>query len=67
MANPRNVINPRTSVNVTINTPLASAGSMPRRLSKKGIETIGPSIINFANFEGLQAHAKSVEKRIRRK
>ena len=36
-------------------------------LSKKGIETIGPSIINFANFEGLQAHAKSVEKRIRRK
>ena len=36
-------------------------------LSKKGIETAGPSIINFANFEGLQAHAKSVEKRIRRK
>ena len=36
-------------------------------LSKKGIETIGPSIINFANFEGLQAHAQSVEKRIRRK
>jgi len=36
-------------------------------LSKKGIETIGPSIITFANFEGLQAHAKSVEKRIRRK
>ena len=36
-------------------------------LSKKGIETTGPSIINFANFEGLQAHAKSVEKRIRRK
>ena len=36
-------------------------------LSKKGIETTGPSIINFANFEGLQAHAKSIEKRIRRK
>ena len=36
-------------------------------LSKKGIETTGPSIINFANFEGLQAHAKSLEKRIRRK
>ena len=36
-------------------------------LSKKGIETIGPSIINFAKFEGLEAHAKSVEKRIRRK
>ena len=36
-------------------------------IDKKGIETIGPSIINFANFEGLQAHAKSVEKRIRRK
>ena len=36
-------------------------------MSKKGIETIGPSIINFAKFEGLEAHAKSVEKRIRRK
>ena len=36
-------------------------------LSKKSIETTGPSIINFANFEGLQAHAKSIEKRIRRK
>ena len=39
VANPRNVINPSTSVNVTINTPLARAGSIPRRLSRKGIET----------------------------
>ncbi|MDA8537803.1 histidinol dehydrogenase, partial [Candidatus Pelagibacter bacterium] len=36
-------------------------------LSKKGIETLGPSVITLANFEGLAGHAKSVEKRIRRK
>ena len=36
-------------------------------LSKKGIETLGPSVINLANFEGLAGHAKSVELRIRRK
>jgi histidinol dehydrogenase len=36
-------------------------------LSKKGIETLGPSVITLANFEGLQGHAKSVELRIRRK
>ena len=37
------------------------------RLSKKGIETLGPSVITLANYEGLVGHAKSVEKRIRRK
>ena len=36
-------------------------------LSKKGIETLGPSVITLANFEGLAGHAKSVELRIGRK
>ena len=36
-------------------------------LSKKGIESLGPSVITLANYEGLAAHAISVEKRIRRK
>ncbi len=36
-------------------------------LSKKGIETLGPSVITLSNYEGLNGHAKSVEKRIRRK
>jgi len=36
-------------------------------LSKKGIETLGPSVIHLANYEGLVGHAKSIEKRIRRK
>jgi len=36
-------------------------------LSKKGIETLGPSVITLSNFEGLTGHAKSVELRIRRK
>ena len=35
-------------------------------LSKKGIETLGPSVITLANYEGLAGHARSVEKRIRR-
>ena len=35
-------------------------------LSKKGIETLGPSVITLANYEGLVAHAQSVKKRIRR-
>ena len=35
-------------------------------LSKKGIETLGPSVITLANYEGLAGHAKSVKKRIRR-
>ncbi len=36
-------------------------------LSKKGIESLGPSVITLANYEGLEAHARSIEKRIRRK
>ena len=36
-------------------------------LSKKGIETLGPSVITLANYEGLTGHAQSVKKRIRRK
>ena len=36
-------------------------------LSKKGIESLGPSVITLANYEGLVGHAKSIEKRIRRK
>ena len=36
-------------------------------LSKKGIESLGPSVITLANYEGLAGHAHSVEKRIRRK
>ena len=36
-------------------------------LSKKGIETLGPSVITLANYEGLAGHAYSVKKRIRRK
>ena len=36
-------------------------------LSKKGIETLGPSVITLANYEGLIGHAQSVIKRIRRK
>jgi len=37
------------------------------KLSKKGIETLGPSVITLANYEGLVGHAQSVIKRIRRK
>jgi len=36
-------------------------------LSKKGIESLGQSVITLANYEGLVGHARSVEKRIRRK
>ena len=36
-------------------------------LSKKGIESLGPSAITLANYEGLVGHAHSVTKRIRRK
>ena len=36
-------------------------------LSKKGIESLGPSAITLANYEGLKAHAESIVKRIRRK
>ena len=37
------------------------------KLSKKGIETLGPSVITLANYERLTGHAQSVIKRIRRK
>ena len=36
-------------------------------LSKKGIESLGPSVITLAKYEGLVGHAQSVKKRIRRK
>ena len=36
-------------------------------LSKKGIESLGPSVITLANYEGLAGHAYSIKKRIRRK
>ncbi len=36
-------------------------------LSKKGIESLGPSVITLANFEGLEGHAKSIKLRLRRK
>ncbi len=36
-------------------------------ITKKGIETLGPSVITLANYEGLTGHAQSVRKRIRRK
>ena len=36
-------------------------------LSKKGIESLGPSAITLANYEGLAGHAQSVKKRMRRK
>ena len=36
-------------------------------LSKKGIESLGPSVITLANYEGLVGHALSVKKRIRSK
>ena len=36
-------------------------------LTKKGIESIGEQVINLANYEGLDGHAKSVELRMRRK
>ena len=37
------------------------------KLSKKGVESLGPSVITLANYEGLIGHALSVKKRIRRK
>ncbi len=36
-------------------------------LSKKGIESLGPSVITLANYEKLAGHAQSIKKRIRRK
>ena len=36
-------------------------------ITKKGIDKIGPSAITLANYEGLEAHAKSIEKRMEKK
>ena len=36
-------------------------------LTKLGIDKIGPSAIRLAKFEGLEAHAKSIEKRMEKK
>jgi histidinol dehydrogenase len=36
-------------------------------LSKKGIESLGPSAITIANLEGLEGHSKSILKRMRSK
>tara|TARA_B100000579_G_C22664566_1_gene772550 strand:- start:25 stop:942 length:918 start_codon:yes stop_codon:yes gene_type:complete len=36
-------------------------------ITKKGIDKIGPSTITLAKFEGLEAHAKSIEKRMEKK
>ena len=33
-------------------------------ITKKGIESLGPSVITLANYEGLAGHAQSVIKRI---
>ena len=33
-------------------------------LSKKGIESLGPSVITLANYEGLAGHAYSVKKEL---
>ena len=34
-------------------------------LSKKGIESLGPSVITLANYEGLTGHAQSIKKRLK--
>ena len=36
-------------------------------LSKKGIESLGPSVITLANYEGLIGHAQSINKRIKKR
>ncbi len=36
-------------------------------LSKKGIESLGPSVITLANYEGLIGHAQSIKKRIKKR
>ena len=34
------------------------------KISKTGIERLGPSVINLARYENLEGHAKSVEIRL---
>ena len=36
------------------------------KISKSGIERLGPSVINLANYENLHGHASSVKIRIKR-
>ena len=36
-------------------------------LTKKGFQSLGPSVITLANYEGLAGHANSIKKRIGRK
>ena len=36
-----------------------------QRLTKKGLERLGPSVINLATAEGLDAHARSITRRLR--
>jgi histidinol dehydrogenase len=36
-------------------------------LSKKGIETLGPSAITLSKYEGLTGHARSIKFRLGRK
>ena len=37
------------------------------KITKSGIERLGPSVINLAKHENLQAHANSVKIRLKRK
>ena len=36
------------------------------KISKSGIERLGPSVINLANYENLHGHASSVKMRIKK-
>ena len=35
------------------------------KITKSGIERLGPSVINLANYENLQGHANSVKMRLK--
>ena len=37
------------------------------KITKSGIERLGPSVINLANYENLKGHANSVKLRLKRK
>ena len=37
-----------------------------RKISKSGIERLGPSVINLAQYENLDGHANSVIMRIKK-
>ena len=36
------------------------------KISKTGIERLGPSVINLANYENLHGHAASIKMRIKK-